>query len=77
MVDAKVAPSNKDRYIGAMAKALAVEAAGFATVGGASHDSMFTNGCYLLRFSHRRQLDEFKRLVDIYLPSGAVHIEEA
>ncbi|GEM_PF-5006177 len=76
MVDAKVVPSKKDRYIGAMAKALAVEVAGFATVGGATQDSMYKSGYYVLRFSNRNQLDEFERLVNIYLPPNSVQIQE-
>jgi len=76
MSDVKVSPAGKDRYLGALAKALAVEAAGFATVGGATHDSMMANGFYLLRFSNDRQLEEFKRLITTYLPPNSVSIEK-
>lgn len=76
MGDTRVAPSNNDRYIGAMAKALAVEVGGFNTVRGATHDSMFANGFYVVRFTNRRHVDEFKRLVGIYLPSDSVRVEE-
>jgi hypothetical protein len=76
MISVRVIPTNKDRYVGAMAKALAVEVAGFAAVGGATHESMFSNGFYLLKFSNPRHLDEFKGLVNTYIPMDSVRIEE-
>lgn len=64
----KIAIANKDRKVGAMVKALAVETSGFQSVKGATKDFLATHGFYQFRFPSNVKADEFRDSVRRYIP---------
>jgi hypothetical protein len=67
MIIAKVTVSNRDEILGAILRALAVQSAGFQTVGGMNKQYLQDHGYYRFRF-HTDQFDRFKALVKSYIP---------
>ncbi len=57
----------KDRRVGAMVKALAVEIAGFNAVKGTTKDFLAANGFYDFHFQHEYQADDFRKAVSKYI----------
>lgn len=68
MHDVKVAITGKDRKVGAMVKALAVEVAGFEAVSGTTKEFLHQNGHYVFHFPYGDKADEFRRVVRKYIP---------
>lgn len=50
MIDVKITIRNKDRKIGAMVKALAVEVSGFEAVKGTTKEFLNEHGFYIFHF---------------------------
>ena len=50
MIDVKITIRNKDRKIGAMVKALAVEVSGFVAVKGTTKEFLNNHGFYIFHF---------------------------
>jgi hypothetical protein len=67
MIIAKVSISNRDEILGAIVRALAVQAAGFQTVGGMNKLYLQEHGYYKFKF-HADQFEKFKSLVNGYVP---------
>jgi len=76
MFQVKVVISGKDRKVGAMVKALAVEVAGFQAVKGTTKDFLRENGYYVFHFLHASQAEEFRQSVQDYIPPDRAGIIE-
>ena len=68
MTDVKVLIRDRDRKVGAMVKALAVEVAGYPAVKGAVMGFLQENGYYVFHFPSKRSADKFRDAVSTYLP---------
>jgi len=68
MIDVKILIVGKDRRVGAMVKALAVEVAGFTAVTGATLGFLSEYGFYLLHFPSLSHAEDFNKSVSKYLP---------
>jgi len=58
----------KDRKVGAMVKALAVEVSGFEAVSGTTKEFLESHGYYDFHFPTRDKADEFRVSLRRYLP---------
>jgi hypothetical protein len=65
----KVTFSDRDEILGAVIRALAVQAAGFQVVGGMNSAYLATNGFYRFKFSNPGQTARFIALVRNYVPT--------
>lgn len=74
MQNVKVVIVGKDRKVGAMVKALAVEVAGFQTVSGTTKEFLLQNGHYVFHFSHPDKAQEFRRIIQEYIPEKFVQL---
>lgn len=74
MVEVKVAIPDKDRKVGAMIKALAVEVSGFKSVKGTTKEFLKASGFYVFRFRTQGKADEFSDSVRRYIPKGFAQI---
>jgi len=63
----KVTFSNRDEILGAVVRALAVQAAGFQVVSGMNAEYLRQNGSYRFEFS-QDQLERFQIFVRDYVP---------
>ncbi len=68
----EVTIQDKDRKVGAMVKALAVEVSGFPSVKGATKEYLADNGYYRFQFPDETRAEEFRRAVGHYLPRCAM-----
>ena len=68
MPEVRVHIENKNRRVGAMVKALAVEISGFQTVKGTTKEFLAERGYYLFSFPTERKADAFRGAVRRYLP---------
>ncbi len=75
MVEVKVKITNRDRKIGAMAKALAVEVAGFQAVSGATKEFLEDNGFYIFNFPDIYRAEAFINDLKEYIPQDKVQAE--
>ncbi len=57
-----------------MAKALAVEVAGFRSVSGARKEFLALKGFYVFRFTSKSHADEFCKAVTDYIASNHAHV---
>jgi hypothetical protein len=65
---------NKDRMVGAMVKALAVEVAGFQAVKGTTKGFLATHGYYDFEFASEAAAAAFREAVGKYVPKlASVH----
>jgi hypothetical protein len=76
MTDVRVNIQKKDRKIGAMVKALAVEVSGFESVKGTTKEFLNEHGYYIFHFPSPAKADEFKDSVMEYIDSRFATIEE-
>ena len=67
MNELKVTIINKDKVLGAILRALAVETAGFQVVGGMNQKYLEEKGYYIFRFSSQSQVDSFRSIVHDYI----------
>ena len=77
MCEVKVIIPERDRKVGAMVKALAVEVAGFQAVKGTTKDFLRKNGYYVFHFLHASQAEEFRRAVQDYIPRSSARAEQS
>jgi len=63
----KVMISDRDEILGAIVRALAVQAGGFHMVGGMNSNYLRRNGFYRFPLSHD-QSDKFRSLIKNYVP---------
>ena len=68
MQSVKIAINKKDRKVGAMVKALAVEVSGFEAVKGTTKEFLSAHGYYEFYFPYAGKADEFKEAVGKYIP---------
>lgn len=66
----------KDRKVGAMVKALAIEVSGFKAIKGATKEFLERDGYYLFNFPSTHRAEEFKDDVRGYLPMSLAAIQE-
>lgn len=76
MNDVKVVILDKDRKIGAMVKALAVEVSGFQAVKGTTKEFLRQHGFYLFHFPSTIKAEEFKESVSRYIDSDFARLDE-
>ncbi len=69
MTDVRVNIQKKDRKIGAMVKALAVEISGFESVKGTTKEFLNEHGYYIFHFPSSAKAEEFKESVLEYIDS--------
>jgi len=67
----KVQIAAKDRKVGAMVKALAVEVSGFQAVAGTTKEHLAQTGAFIFRFPSKERADAFKAAVTRYVPTYA------
>ena len=67
MNELKVTIVNKDKVLGAILRAIAVETAGFPVVRGMNQKYLKEKGYYIFRFSSQSQVDSFRSIVDDYI----------
>lgn len=70
MPSVRVTIEGKDRKVGAMVKALAVEISGFESVTGTTKEFLAANGFYEFHFPNESRADEFREAVRRYLPEA-------
>ena len=68
MIQVKVIIINRDRKIGAMVKALAVEISGYKAVRGATKEFLKENGFFLFSFPEKEKAESFCDDINCYLP---------
>ena len=66
--------TGKDRNVGAMVKALAVEVTGFTAVKGTTKEFLKENGHYVFHFPNGEKAEEFKNLVRKYIPENFAQV---
>jgi len=76
MPEVKVYIVGKDRKVGAMVKALAVEVSGFQAVRGTTKGFLGEHGYYLFDFPATHKAEEFKEAVRTYLPNSLARVQE-
>lgn len=76
MSKVKVFIVEKDRKVGAMVKALAVEVSGFQAVKGTTKGFLSEHGYYLFNFPSAHKAEEFKKAVVTYLPDFLARVQE-
>jgi hypothetical protein len=64
----RVVIEGKDRKVGAMVKALAVEVSGFEAVTGTTKEFLLAHGFYEFQFGTSAKAHDFRRSVAHYLP---------
>lgn len=74
MAIVRITIEGKDRMVGAMVKALAVEVSGFRSVTGATMKFLAANGFYEFRFPTESRADKFRDAVRRYLPVQFAHV---
>lgn len=67
MIDVRIIIQSKDRKIGAMVKALAVEVSGFEAVKGTTKEFLNEHGFYIFHFPSQDKAEEFKNSVLKYI----------
>lgn len=70
----QVSIANKDRMVGAMVKALAVETSGFASVRDTTKEFLATHGFYEFSFPNAAKADEFRAAVRRYIPESYANV---
>lgn len=58
----------KDKFVGAMVKAIAVQVAGYPVVSGASGDYLETTGYFEFPFPNPESVERFRSALRRYLP---------
>ena len=76
MTTVRVNIMNRDRRVGAMVKALAVEVAGFQAVKGTTEEFLHKHGYYEFEFSHNYQADDFRETISKYIRSDFAMVAE-
>lgn len=76
MHDVKVTIIDKDRKVGAMVKALAVEISGFEAVSGTTKAFLQDHGFYVFHFPHANKAEDFKQAVGRYIPSSLAQVAQ-
>ncbi len=74
MLNVKVSIQNKDRKVGAMIKALAVEVSGFEAVKGTTKEFLSANGYYEFHFPYKEKAQEFEEAVGRYIPIALAQV---
>jgi len=74
MSTVEVAIEDKDRKVGAMVKALAVEVSGFESVTGTTKEFLSANGYYAFNFPTEAKAKEFRAAVRQYLPETLARV---
>lgn len=69
MVEVKVSIPDKDRKVGAMVKALAVEVSGYKAVSGATGGSLMIRGYLSFHFPSQDKAADFENVITKYIPS--------
>lgn len=67
MIDVKIIIQSKDRKIGAMVKALAVEVSGFEAVKGTTKEFLKEQGFYIFHFPSESKAEKFRESVLKYI----------
>ena len=67
---------DKDRKVGAMVKALAVEVSGFASVRGTTKEFLAAHGYYEFHFPSEGKAEEFRAAMRQYLPKTFAKVRE-
>ncbi len=75
MNDVKVSVSENDKYIAAMARALAFAVAGQSSVAGATEQFLKNNGYIVMHFQSDLQVVEFRRVLSKHLATVARIVE--
>jgi hypothetical protein len=75
MVEVRVYIANKDRRVGAMVKALAVEIAGFTAVTGTKKEFLHNHGYYEFHFSYDYQAQDFREAVTRYIDRSLAYVD--
>jgi hypothetical protein len=70
----RVAIENKDRMVGAMVKALAVEVAGFQAVKGTTKEFLSANGHYDFEFPSKVSAAAFCDAIAAYIPENRARV---
>jgi len=70
MISVTVIINGKDRRVGAMVKALAVEVAGFEAVKGTTKEFLSLNGFYKFHFPTEHHAADFRGSVEKYIPKS-------
>lgn len=68
MASVRITIEGKDRNVGAMVKALAVEISGFESVRGTTKEFLAAHGFYEFHFPNESRAGEFRDAVRRYLP---------
>jgi hypothetical protein len=72
----KIVITNKDRKVGAMVKALAVEVSGFQAVTGTTKEFLSSNGYYQFNFPDSIKASDFKEFVKKYISANLAQISD-
>jgi len=67
MVEVKIVIPDKDKKVGAMVKALAVEVSGYTAVSGATGQSLMIRGHLSFHFPSQGKADDFRDAVQRYI----------
>ena len=70
----KISIRDKDRMVGAMVMALAVEVVGFQSVSGATKEFLEEQGYYVFAFPTDLYAFHFKKAVRKYFPAGEASV---
>ena len=76
MTTVRVNIANRDRRVGAMVKALALEVAGFQAVKGTTKEFLRNYGYYEFEFPHDYQTHDFRETVSKYIRSDLAMVAE-
>ena len=76
MQDVKIIITDKDRKVGAMVKALAVEISGFEAVSGTTKDFLSEHGHYVFHFPSADKAEDFRRVVRRYIPTSFAQVAD-
>lgn len=75
MITVIVYIANKDRRVGAMVKALAVEIAGFKAVTGTKKEFLQNHGYYEFHFSYDYQAHDFREALAGYIDKSLANVD--
>jgi hypothetical protein len=74
MHDVKVIITDKDRNVGAMVKALAVEVSGFKAVSGTTKEYLNRNGHYVFHFPYAGDAEKFRLAISKYISTNLAQV---
>lgn len=77
MITVRIAIAGKDRRVGAMVKALAVEVAGFQAVKGTTKEFLKAHGYYEFHFEYAHQAEDFRATVAKYLSADLASVTDS